>query len=310
THIEIGRNMNATPNQYLSKSAFRDTTTINYLSANIPNPFSGLVPTGTFLSNATIARERLLRPFPQFDAVNTTNNDGYSWYHSLQVNLEKRFSQGYTFQAAYTFSKFMEATGYLNGADPLPTEMISDMDRPHRFASSGIFELPFGKGKRFLSDTPTVASFIVSGWQVSAIYQFQSGPPLGNFGNIVFTGNIDDIRLPRGQQTLAKWINTSAGFLNPNGALASNVRTFPFRFSNVRGDKINNWDIGIIKKTRFGEGKKEFQYRAEFLNAFNHPLLFTTAVNLDPANAGFGSVTAGTQGNYARRIQMTFKFLF
>lgn len=310
THIEMTRNLNATPLQYLSTSPTLDTTRINYLSANIPNPFAGLVPTGTFLAGTNIARERLLRPYPQFDQVNTTTNQGYSWYHSLQLNLEKRFSQGYTLQASYTFSKFMEAITYLNGADPLPTEVISDFDRPHRFASSGIFELPVGKGKRFWSDVPTVASYFISGWQVSAIYTFQSGAPLGDWPNIVFNGDVKNIGLPRGQQTIQKWINTSAGFLTTNGVLASNVRTFPVRFGFIRGDKINNWDIGIIKKTRFGEGKKEFQYRAEFLNAFNHPLLFTTAVNLNPSQATFGQVTAGTQGNYARRVQMTFKFLF
>jgi hypothetical protein len=311
THIEMTRNLNATPLQYLSTSPTQDTTRINYLSALIPNPFAGLVPTGTFLSNATIARERLLRPFPHFDQVNTTTNQGYSWYHSLQTNLEKRFNQGYTLQMSYTYSKFMEAISYLNGADPVPTEMISDFDRPHRFASSGIVELPFGRGKKWGSDVPTAAQYVIGGWQVSAIYQFQSGPPLGDWGNIYFNGNVQDIALPGDQRTLSRWINTNAGFiLNSTGNLSANVRRFPLRFGSIRGDKINNWDIGIIKKTRFGEGKKEFQYRAEFINAFNHPLYFTTAVNLNPSQAAFGQVTAGTQANYARRIQMTFKFLF
>lgn len=158
---------------------------------------------------------------------------------------------------------------------------------------------------------PTAAQYIIGGWQVSAIYQFQSGPPLGNWGNIYFNGDIKNIALPGDQQTLQRWINTGAGFiLNSTGNLSANRRTFPLRFGSIRGPKINNWDIGIIKKTRLGEGSKEFQYRAEFINAFNHPLYFTTAVNLNPAQAAFGQVTAGTQANYARRIQMTFKFLF
>ena len=64
-----------------------------------------------------------------------------------------------------------------------------------------------------------------------------------------------------------------------------------------------------MKKSRLGEGK-EFQFRAEFLNALNHPLLFTTGINLTPTAAAFGQITSGTQENYARRVQMTFKFLF
>lgn len=310
THIEMARNLNATPLKYLSTSTTRDQTTINYLSANLPNPFAGLVPTGTFLAGAQIARERLLRAYPHFDAVNTTTNQGYSWYHSLQLNLEKRFSHGYTVQAAYTFSKFMEATQLLNAADPRPTEMISDLDRPHRLAISGIFELPFGKNRAFLANVNTVASYVISGWQVSAIYAYQSGASLTDWGNVIFTGDLKNIRLSGGE-SVEKWINTDAGF-NKVAAqqLVSNVRTFPLRFSGIRGDKISNFDIGIIKKTRFGEGSKEFQYRAELLNAFNHPLLFTTGVQLNPTQANFGQSTNQTQANYSRRVQMTFKFLF
>jgi hypothetical protein len=310
THIEITRNINATPNQYLSTSPTRDQARINYLSQNVPNPFFGLAPVGTFLAGTNIARERLLRPFPHFDAVNTTTNDGYSWYHSLQLNLEKRFSKGYTIEASYTYSKFMEAIAYLSPNDPRPTEVISDADRPHRFAVSGIYELPFGKGRPFLSNVDSVAKYFIGGWQVSGIYAFQSGPPL-EWGNIIFTGDLKNIRLPGDQQTVGKWINTDAGFNKvANQQLASNVRTFPQRFGFLRSDKINNFDFGVIKKTALGEGGKEIQFRAEFLNAFNHPLLFTTQINLNPTQAAFGQVTAGTQGNYPRRIQLTFKFLF
>ena len=309
THIEITRNINATPIQYLSSSPTRDQTRISYLSQNVRNPFAGIAPPGLFLSGANIARERLLRPYPHFDAVNTTNNDGYSWYHSMHLSMEKRFSKGYTLQASYTFSKFMEAISYLNAADPLPTEVISDMDRPHRLAVSGIFELPFGKGRRLLHDINPISSHLVSGWQVSGIYTFQSGPPL-NWGNVIFNGDVKNIRLPGDQQTTQRWINVDAGFNRVSSQqLASNVRTFPLRFGFLRADKINNFDIGIIKKTFIGE-KKELQFRGELLNAFNHPLLFTTQINLTPQNAAFGQVTAGTQENYPRRVQLTLKFIF
>jgi hypothetical protein len=309
THIEINRNINATPNQYLSTSPTRDQTRINYLSALVPNPFAGLAAVDPGLRGTSIARERLLRPFPHFGSVTTTTNEGYSWYHSLQLDIEKRFSKGYTVAASYTFSKFMEAVSYLNAGDPLPEEVISDLDRPHRFVVSGIYELPFGKGRQFLADVHPVASHLVSGWQVSGIYSFQSGPPI-NFGNVLFTGNVRDIALSGDQRTVERWINTDAGFNKVTAQqLASNVRTFPSRFSFVRADRISNFDIGIIKKTFVGE-KKEIQFRGELLNAFNHPLLFTNQINVTPTNAAFGQVTAQTQGNYPRRVQLTLKFVF
>jgi len=310
THIERNVNLNATPLQYLSRSAVRDQARIDYLSGNVANPFAGLgvMPAGTF-SNTQIARERLLRPYPHFDTVTGTVNDGYSWYHSIQANLEKRFSAGYTFQATYTFSKFMEAVEVLNAADPRPTEVISAEDRPHRFAASGIYELPFGKGRKYLGTAGGLTNALLGGWQASAIYAFQSGPPI-NFGNVLFTGNIADIRLSSDQQTVDKWFNTEAGFNKITAQqLASNVRTFPLRFGHVRAQTINNVDFGAIKKFYVGEGK-EFQFRAEFLNFFNHPLLFTSQINVTPNDAGFGKVTATTQENYSRRFQMTFKFVF
>jgi hypothetical protein len=369
THIETTRNINSTPNEFLSTSPVRDQDRINYLSQLVPNPFAGLMPataSSTFRSS-TIARERLLRPFPQFDQVNTTTNEGYSWYHALQMRIDRRFSGGYTLGASYTYSKFMEATEFLNGADPDPSEVISPDDRPHRLTISGIYELPFGKGKRLLTDAHPIISKIVSGWQISGVYTYQSGPPLGNWGNLIYNGALGDVQLSRNQQGVVNWINTT-GFValrngttvvrdangqpvwvdfndpcktNPSCArplaspvgfnrdsafqLGSNVRTFPLRFGYLRADNINNFDLSAFKTTSLTE-KVSLQFRAEFLNALNTPLLSTGATNqvnisptgptriIDgipvPQQGDFGTVTAGTQANYARRIQFALKLLF
>ncbi|MFN0086402.1 MAG: TonB-dependent receptor domain-containing protein [Blastocatellia bacterium] len=309
THIEVGRNLNALSNKYLSTSTSRDQARIDYLSQNVPNPLAGLMPAaaGAVFRAANIARSRLLVPFPQFDAVNTTTNEGYSWYHSLQMDLEKRFSRGYTIGASYTFSKFMEATELLNAGDPRPTEVISSVDRPHRFTVNGIYEIPLGKGRAYLAKTNAVVSRLISGWQVSGIYAYQSGSPVG-FGNVIFTGDVANLALPGNQQTVARWFNTDAGF-NKVAAqqLGSNVRTFPLRFGSVRANPINNYDLSVIKNTEVWESKS-LQFRAEFLNAFNHP--FFPAPNTNPTVVQFGTVQASTQDNYPRRIQLTVKFLF
>jgi carboxypeptidase family protein len=301
THIEIARNLNAIPLQYLRP----DGSTSDYLTADLRNPFAGLMPSNaaSALRGSVIDRFRLLVPFPQFDAVNTTVNDGYSWYHSLQTSLNKRFSSGYTLGLNYTYSKFMQATEFLNGGDLLPHEIISDGDRPHRFSLSGIYELPFGKGRMLFADVNKATSYIISGWQISTVYQYQSGAPIG-FGNVFFNGNIGDIALSGDEQTLARWFNTD-GFVRTDPA--NNLRTFPFRISNVRSDSINNIDFSVIKKTEILENKN-FEFRAEFLNALNHPLFPGPQTGV--TNAAFGQVPASTQANYARRIQMTLKFTF
>jgi carboxypeptidase family protein len=308
THIEVGRNLNVTPQRYLSP----DGSTGNYLTQEIPNPFAGLMPANAnaALRATNIARQRLLRPFPQFDEVNTTTNEGYSWYHSLQVSMNKRFSKGYTLGANYTYSKFMQATEFLNQDDLRPHEIISDADRPHRFSLSGIYELPFGKGRALLADVNKAASYVISGWQISGVYQYQNGAPLG-FGNLTFNGNIGDIALDGDEQTLDRWFNTD-GFVRV--APQNNLRTFPFRIANVRGDSINNVDLSVIKKTEIFENKN-IEFRAEFLNAFNHPLFpngngTATGIITTVTNASLGRIVTSNQGNYARRIQMTVKFTF
>jgi hypothetical protein len=84
--FEVDRDLNIVGNQLLSRSPFFDQERVNYLTANIPNPFRGLPGvSGSMGTNNNISRENLLKPFPQFGAVNTSTYQGYSWYHSLQV---------------------------------------------------------------------------------------------------------------------------------------------------------------------------------------------------------------------------------
>ena len=210
THIEITRDINAVPNQFLSTLPTRDATRISYLTGSVPNPFSGQGIPGVG-STSTISRQNLMRPFPEFGTINTTTNDGISWYHAGQLRIEKRFSRGYTVQASYTHSKFMQATEYLNPGDPAPTRTISDQDYPNRFALSSIFELPFGKGQRFLADSNGVVNRIVGGWQVQGVYAYQTGAPL-TWGNYIYNGDFRNIAIPSDQQSLGQWFNNS-GFV-------------------------------------------------------------------------------------------------
>ena len=140
---------NATPRQYLSTSPVRDQTAIDFLSANVPNPFLGIAGfAGTsFLTSTTTTRSQLLRPYPQFTDLSTSLPAGYLWYHAFTTRLDRRFSGGVLVQANYTWSTTMEALTYLNDTDSMLNRSVSDLDRPHRFAASGIWELPIGKGK-------------------------------------------------------------------------------------------------------------------------------------------------------------------
>lgn len=210
THVEFNRDINAVPNQFLSTLAVRDATRISYLTGTVANPFAGLGIPGVGASS-TISRQNLIKPFPQFGSITTTDNSGYSWYHSAQLRIEKRFSKAYTVQASYTHSKFMQATELLNPGDPSPTRVISDSDYPNRFALSSIYELPFGNGKPFLGKSNGVVSRIVGGWQLQGVYAYQTGAPL-SWGNYIYNGDISSLSIPSDQQSLAKWFNNN-GFV-------------------------------------------------------------------------------------------------
>ena len=302
TRMQITRDLNPIPEQYLSKSQLRDQPAINFLSQQVSNPFYPNLPR-TNLAGTTVARAQLLRPFPHFNNVLSAQNNGYSWYHSAQLRFEKRFAGGLSASLSYTFSKLMEAVSYLNGFDTRPEEVISSQDRPHRTTMNWLYELPFGKGKRFGAPPNKVGSFLVSGWQFQGIFTNQSGAPLG-FGNAIFLGNLKDVHT--GSQDVNRWFNVGAGFERDNTRqLASNVRRLSTRFAGIRADGPNNWDLSFIKNTAITE-RVNLQFRAEAINALNHPQF--TAPNTTPANTAFGVVT----GEFAwpRVIQFGMKVLF
>jgi hypothetical protein len=305
TRLEITRDINTVPLQYLSTSPTRDQAAINFLTAQVDNPYAGQLLVTGGLNNARVTRAQSLRPFPYYTDLTTSTNQGYSWYHSLQASVQKRFSQGYTVLLSYTMSKFMEAVTYLNPSDPMPPEMISPFDRPHRLSVSALYELPFGPGKSLLNGRNPVASRIVGGWQVNGIYTYQSGAPIDfSNNNIAFNGNFSDIALDN--PTIARWINTDAGFnRQASQILEQNIRTFPRWISSVRGHRLSNVDLSVIKNTRITE-RFNFQFRGEALNAFNSPHFATPEAN--PTSANFGVVTAVL--NYARRIQLGARLVF
>jgi len=309
--IEISRNINTLPEQYLSTSPFRDNTTNSYLTASVANPFYQLVTNTTqgIFTGSTVSRQTLMEPYPEFGSITTTSYDGYSWYHSLQLGAQRRFAKGYTIMANYTFSKFMQAINLLNAADALPLREISDQDSPNRFTVSGVAELPFGPDKPIKVTNP-VLSRIVGGWQVSGIWSYQTGFPIA-WGNVICL-HPEQILLPADQRTTDHYFNTAAFDTLSADQLVSNVRTFPFRFPQIRQPSPDNVDLALIKNTRITEGKS-IQFRAEALNAFNHPILSsnnTNNIQTSVTSATFGQIVGSTQAGYPRRLQLSLKFVF
>ena len=305
TKMEINRDLSVVGNQLLSRSPFFDQQRVNYLTANIPNPFRGLGGvSGSRGTNNNISRENLLKPFPQFGAVNTSTYQGYSWYHSLQVRAARRLSGGLNVNASFTWARNMLANRFLNPADPLPYETLSAADRPFRVTSSVIYQLPFGRRGALLRGVPRWVDAAIGGWQSTVIYTYQSGRPLA-WDDTIFLGDPADIA--RGERSVSRWFNVDAGFTRDSSTRRSyHYRTWPLHFSSLRRHAMNNVDFSLSKRWRLTERGPEVQARCEALNGFNHPLFGNPTMN--QFSTAFGQITA--TANYPRQIQAVIRLSF
>jgi hypothetical protein len=302
--LPVTKQYDSIPAQYLSTSPTRDQATINFLTAAVANPFYPLLP-GTNLAAATVARSQLLLPYPEFTGVSSTTPQGYSWYHSLQVMAQRRFRGGLTGQFNWVFSKFMEATAFQNATDPVPAKVISDLDRKHQLHLSTIYELPFGRGKRFLSQSKGFVDVLAGGWQLEAIWQHTTGAPLG-FGNALLLMPLSTVVLPAGQQTIGEWFNVNAFDRKSGDQLANNIITLSSRFSGIRAPGVDIWNMSARKNFQIRE-KVRLQFHADALDALNHTTL--AAPNTTPTSSLFGSINAASNGQ-PRVLQFGLRLTF
>jgi hypothetical protein len=299
--LPVARQFDGVPGSYYSTLPVRDTQTINLLTAAVSNPFYPLLP-GTGISGTTVQRQQLLRPYPQFTGLTILQPVGYSWYHAMQLLAEKRMSHGFTAQFNWTWSKYMDASSFRNDFDPTPEKVISSVDHTHVLHLSGIYELPFGRGKLFLSHSHGVTRVLTEGWQLQTTWQFFTGAPIG-FGNALLTGTLQDI--VSGPQTIAQWFNVNAFDRKSADALSWNVQTLSTRFSGIRGPGVDIWNISAIKTFNLRENL-HLQFRAEALNALNHTCLSNPSTN--PTATDFGSITAAS--SQPRFIHLALKLSF
>jgi hypothetical protein len=277
------------------------------LTQQVPNPYVGQVPANSPLGAPTIARAQLLRPFPRFTTVTLyRNNIGHSTYHSFQSRIEKRFSRGLTFSAAYTFSRLIDDAGAVfdsailtgpvanfQAADSFNKRLEKDVSTgniPHIFSSGFVYELPFGRGRaRPLRGWKNV---VAGGWRLAGIIRLQSGSPLAvtqatNFNAFAGFGIqrpdlVGDPSLPPGQRNTARYFDTSAFAEAPQFTIGSSSR------NPVTGPGYQTADL-MLGKTFSATERLRTEFRAEIFNAANTPPLGNPNVSF--GNPSFGSIT-------------------
>ena len=310
-NLPVIRQLNAVPGEYFSTSPVRDDATNNRLTQQVPNPFAGLLP-GTGLNGGNVARSQLLRPYPHFTSVQAIETVGTSDYHSVQGRLERRMANGFTVQVAYAWSRSMleagiltsNISGFLNDFDENPERVISPFDRTHTLSSSGLVELPFGRGRHFGRTWGGVTNLLLGGWQIGYIFKAQTGAPLG-FGNFLFAEGmgVDDIMAD--DPSVDQWFNVNAFNRVPGQQLVSNVRTQPSRFEDVRGPGYAVLDLSLLKNVGLG-GSRQVQLRIESYNLLNRTNLANPNTNV--TNTALGTITA--QNGLPRQLQLAVRVSF
>jgi hypothetical protein len=269
-----------------------------------------------------------LRPFPQYTDVTCFCDRGQGKYDSAQVKLETTSTKyGLYLLSAYTYSK-----GFDNGLwDQLgtPTSVpyfplsvpyasdkgLAETQLKHNFITSGVFDIPVGRGKRFGSSLSGLAQGLLGNWQTNAIAKLTSGFPIfintasNNSGtNLAGNGGSPGLNRPNricngqltgSQRSVNEWFNTSC-FTDPApGTLGDSTRT------PLYGPNFINFDFSVFKTFPIRETAK-IEFRSEFFNIFNHPQFANPGAF--EGSAGFGQITYTV--NNPRLIQFALKIIF
>lgn len=245
------------------------------------------------------------RPFPRYGQILVYGNNADSYYNSGQLKWERRFTDGLSYLLSYAYSKHIDdnisptpfaPSGYDRGR--------STFDRTHILAYNTIYELPFGKGRRFLNAAHPVVNGILGGWQLAGIYNFTSGSPLSFTVSGATLGNGYGTR-PNQTGELGVSNPSAAGWFN--AAALSRPADYTFGTSGIGlidGPAIHVLDTSLTKNFYMTESKY-LQFRWEMFNMPNHVNLNNPVVNIRDANVG-RIFSAGS----ARSMQLGLKIVF
>jgi hypothetical protein len=277
------------------------------LSPNINQPRPG--PT------AVAAR----RPYPRFNNIREVASAGSSTYHSLQLTVERRMRAGLSALTSYTWAHSIDNGNFIadrqNLYDLRSERGNSDTDLRHRLVVSYTWELPFGRGRKWLSGMGRAGQTVIGGWQANGIFSVYGGLPFTvttaiNTLNGSGTQRADRLRqgsLPRAERSPQRYFDVAA-FAVP--------AQFTFGNSGVgilNGPGTTQFDQSFFKAVSLGsEGRYSLQFRGELFNLFNTPQFNNPATAIGNPTAG-QITTAGSKATFqrtSRQVQFALKLYF
>jgi hypothetical protein len=257
-----------------------------------------------------------------YGAVSLMTNAASSSYHSMQVKVEKRFSNGLQFLNSYAWGHQLDigASCFSCSVTPQnPNDWSADkgngsFDRRHIWKFSYVYQLPIGKGKQYMSNANSVVNGILGGWELSGIAHYHTGGPI----NVSFPGDIANIG-PRAGGQRPNWVGGQPHqVLDPNDRRlgwinqANYAPPNPFSFGTAgrnleRTPGMGYFNPALLKNFRLPREGTSIQFRGEFFNFFNQVALGCISSSFGASN--FGEATCRQQSSN-REIQLGLKFLF
>jgi len=330
-HLGLGGNDDESVN--INQLDPRFQTLGSALFDSVPNPMFGNPVFGAFADQRTIPRGQLLRPYPQFgDILAHQVSDGRAQYHSLVLRLERPIVNGWGGRINYTWSSnknniFGELNQFSNNSTSVGRILNSyDVDseyahsiteQPHRlnFALTG--ELPFGKGKKHLSE-PGIARVLFGGWAVTGVGYFQSGFPVAVIQSSNNTGLFSRVQRPNVTGTSPTTDGSTESHYDPDCSCLNNwfnpaawSTAAPFTFGNaprtntdMRTPFKTQTDVAFQKTEPIGGGS--LMIRAEIINIFNNTQF--NGPNMTFGSSSFGRISS-TRG-FPRLLQIMARFSF
>jgi hypothetical protein len=275
-------------------------------NVQVANPFYNILTVqkfpGPLRSQRTVGITSLMKPYPHYGAINVTEGQpgGNMRYQSIQFKVQKNFSHGYSMLFGYNYHRQNDQRYYDDIATYVQqyTWIPSDASR-HRLTFAATWEVPFGKGRQFITDAPRLLDALIGGWNITPTGFWRSGRFI-RFGSLLVSG---DPHVSNPNQT--QWFNKSVFAILP----PYTPRTNPWQYDGLNGPQQFNMDASLVKSFKIVESIS-FELRMDVFNVVNNITWNNPDTNVNSANFSRSANNDQLTQTYGRRAQLGLRLSF
>jgi hypothetical protein len=247
------------------------------------------------------------RPYQPFATISLNGDPIFqSGSNSLQGGIEKRYSNGFLVTAQYQYNRVIGTETFMSPINYNDSRGNLNGIRRHVVVTSYVYDLPFGKGRPFLSNISTAANEFIGGWQISGLLQMMSGQPFSPSFDTTVQGSVGGrpnvllgVPFYPSTRTIADYFNASAFFAPANYTFGN------AGYNQLWGPGQYTWDMGLAKNITFVE-RLNLELRVDAFSVFNHPTFSNPASDITVTST-VGRITSAA-GNRTIQLGARMKF--